>query len=94
MVYTGIYQEKEIMAATVTARLFKNGRSEAVRLPKEFRFPGDEVLVRREGEAVILEPIKRKAWPRGYWERLREMRPPADIQPMNITLQDIDLDSP
>jgi virulence-associated protein VagC len=94
MVYTGIYQEKEIMAATVTARLFKNGRSQAVRLPKEFRFPGDEVLVRREGEAVILEPIKRKAWPRGYWERLREMRPPADIQPMNITLQDVDLDSP
>jgi virulence-associated protein VagC len=94
MVYTGIYQEKEIMAATVTARLFKNGRSQAVRLPKEFRFPGDEVLVRREGEAVILEPIKRKAWPRGYWERLREMRPPADIQPMNITLQDIELDSP
>jgi antitoxin VapB len=82
------------MASTVTARLFKNGRSQAVRLPKEFRFPGEEVLVRREGDAVILEPIKRKAWPRGYWERLREIRPPADIEPMNITLQDIDLDSP
>ena len=82
------------MASAVTARLFKNGRSQAVRLPKEFRFSGDEVFVRREGEAIILEPIKRKAWPRGYWERLREMRPPADIQPMNITLQDIDLDSP
>jgi antitoxin VapB len=94
MVYTGIYQEKEIMAATVTARLFKNGRSQAVRLPKEFRFSGDEVLVRREGDAVILEPMKQKAWPRGYWERLREMRPSADVEPMNITLQDIDLDSP
>ena len=82
------------MASAVTARLFKNGRSQAVRLPKEFRFSGDEVFVRREGEAIILEPIKRKAWPRGYWERLREMRPPADIQPMNITLQDIELDSP
>ena len=82
------------MASTVTARLFKNGRSQAVRLPKAFRFSGDQVLVRREGEAVILEPIKRKAWPRGYWERLREMRPTADIQPMEITLQDVDLDTP
>ena len=82
------------MASAVTARLFKNGRSQAVRLPKEFRFSGDEVFVRREGEAIILEPIKRKAWPRGYWERLREMRLQCDVQPMNITLQDIDLDSP
>jgi virulence-associated protein VagC len=82
------------MASTVTAKLFKNGRSQAVRLPKEFRFSGDEVLVRSEGEAVILEPIKRKAWPRGYWERLREMRLQADIQPMHITLQDVDLDTP
>ena len=82
------------MASAVTARLFKNGRSQAVRLPKEFRFSGDEVFVRREGEAIILEPIKRKAWPRGYWERLREMRLQADVQPMDITLQDIDLDSP
>ena len=82
------------MASAVTARLFKIGRSQAVRLPKEFRFSGDEVFVRREGEAIILEPIKRKAWPRGYWERLREMRLQADVQPMDITLQDIDLDSP
>jgi virulence-associated protein VagC len=94
MVYTGIYHEVDVMASAVTARLFKNGRSQAVRLPKEFRFSGDEVFVRREGEAIILEPIKRKAWPRGYWERLREMRPQADVQPMDITLQDIDLDSP
>jgi len=54
----------------------------------------DEVLVRREGEAVILEPVKRKAWPRGYWERLREMHHETDIQPLNITLQDVDVDSP
>jgi antitoxin VapB len=94
MVYTGIYQEADVMASTVTARLFKNGRSQAVRLPKQFRFSGDEVLVRREGDAVILEPIGRKAWPRGYWERLREMRHPGDIQPMNIILRDVDLDSP
>lgn len=40
-----------------TAKLFRNGNSQAVRLPQEFRFPGDEVLVRKDGEAVILEPV-------------------------------------
>jgi antitoxin VapB len=50
-----------------TAKLFRNGRSQAVRLPKEFRFEGEEVEVRREGERVILEPSRRRAWPRGYW---------------------------
>lgn len=40
-----------------TAKLFKSGRSQAVRLPKEFRFEGNEVRIRREGQAVVLEPI-------------------------------------
>ncbi len=52
-----------------TAKLFRNGRSQAVRLPKEFRFEGEEVSVRREGDAVILEPMKRRSWPKGYWRR-------------------------
>ena len=42
---------------TATAKLFKHGRSQAVRLPKEFRMPGAEVRVRRIGRAVLLEPI-------------------------------------
>jgi antitoxin VapB len=48
------------------ASLFWTGRSQAVRLPKEFRFEGDTVLVRRDGSAVILEPSH--AWPEGYVE--------------------------
>lgn len=39
-----------------TAKLFKSGRSQAVRLPKEFRFEGDEVMVSRLGAAVVLLP--------------------------------------
>jgi antitoxin VapB len=39
-----------------TAKLFANGRSQAVRLPKEFRFEGKEVYVRREGRSVVLTP--------------------------------------
>lgn len=42
-----------------TAKLFKNGNSQAVRLPKEFRFEGTEVYVRRQGSAVILLPMER-----------------------------------
>jgi antitoxin VapB len=40
-----------------TAKLFWSGRSQAVRLPKDFRFSGDEVRIRRHGSAVILEPV-------------------------------------
>ena len=45
------------MSETGTAKLFKHGRSQAVRLPKEFRMPGTEVRVRRIGRGVLLEPI-------------------------------------
>ena len=39
-----------------TAKLFQNGRSQAVRLPKHFRFQGDRVFVKRMGNAVVLLP--------------------------------------
>ena len=42
---------------TTTAKLFRNGRSQAVRLPREFRFEGDRVRVRRAGRGVVVEPI-------------------------------------
>lgn len=44
-----------------TAKLFKNGESQAVRLPKEFRFEGSEVLIKRSGTAVVLFPTA-KSW--------------------------------
>jgi len=50
----------------VTARVFTTGRSQAVRLPKEFRFDTDTVLVHREGSSVVLEPVR--DWPEGYVE--------------------------
>lgn len=42
-----------------TAKLFQNGKSQAVRLPKEFRFHGDKVFIKRMGNAVILLPYER-----------------------------------
>ena len=44
------------MSKTKTAKLFRNGRSQAVRLPREFRFEGDEVRIRQMGDGVLLEP--------------------------------------
>jgi antitoxin VapB len=44
-----------------TAKVFENGRSQAVRLPKKFRFDGEEVVVQRLGNAVLLVP-KEDAW--------------------------------
>jgi antitoxin VapB len=41
-----------------TAKLFANGRSQAVRLPREFRFVGREVRIRRFGLGVLLEPVE------------------------------------
>ncbi len=48
------------------AKLFRNGGSQAVRLPKECRFPDDqeEVVVRREGNRIILEPLD--TWPQSF----------------------------
>ena len=41
-----------------TAKLFQNGKSQAIRLPKEFRFRSDRVYIKRIGEAVVLLPYQ------------------------------------
>lgn len=53
-----------------TAKLFKNGQSQAVRLPKEFRFDGDGVFIQRLGEYVMLVP-KHDPW-RSMFEATRQ----------------------
>ena len=63
---------------TTLAKLFRHGGSQAVRLPKAFRFEGEEVTVRKEGDAVILEPVKifrpktEAEWDR-FWAELDAM---------------------
>jgi antitoxin VapB len=58
-----------------TARVFKNGQSQAIRLPKAFRFSGKEVFIRREGENVILSP-KPDSWEAFF---ASDMRPSPDF---------------
>jgi len=61
---------------SATAKLFMHGRSQAVRLPKEFRFDTESVLVRRDGDTVVLEPDD--AWPAGWVESFAGA--PADFE--------------
>ena len=61
-IYTLVYTDAEVMEM-LTAKIFENGRSQAIRLPKEYRFPEgtEEVLVNRIDDMVILMP-KKKGW--------------------------------
>ena len=54
------------------ARVFWSGRSQAVRLPKEYRVEGTEVRIRRRGSAIILEPVMET------WDWLDELAGPLD----------------
>ncbi|ARM10650.1 MULTISPECIES: antitoxin [Rhizobium] len=56
-----------------TAKIFWSGGFQAVRLPKEFRFDGDAVAIRRQGRAIILEPIS------DDWEWLADVTGPVDL---------------
>ena len=44
------------------AKVFWSGRSQAIRLPKEYRFDASKVRIRREGDKVILEPVEADGW--------------------------------
>jgi len=46
------------MAESGIAKIFKHGRSQAVRLPAKFRLPGKEVRVTRQGRGIVLEPVE------------------------------------
>lgn len=58
------------------AKIFMHGRSQAVRLPKEFRLPGKEVRVSRVGRGVLLEPIETDV--QAWLENLRRLAAEAD----------------
>ncbi len=53
-----------------TAKLFTTGGSQAVRLPKDYRFEGTEVFIRKEGKAVIIEPKSKRRWPRNFFKSI------------------------
>lgn len=67
------------------AKVFWSGHSQAVRLPKPFRFDPStqEVVIRREGEKVILEPVTVEEWPSDFWEAFGDM-PEGFVRPPQV----------
>ena len=58
-------------------QLFKNGRSQALRIPREFELPGTQARLRRDGDRLIVEPIA----PRSLAQLLARLEPIADDFP-------------
>jgi antitoxin VapB len=52
-------------------RLFRNGRNQAVRIPREFKLPGNDAVMRKEGQKLIIEPIA----PKSLLARLKTLSP-------------------
>lgn len=63
-----------------TAKIFRKGNSQAVRLPKGYRFGTEarEVSIRREGDLIVLEPMRGKEWPQEFWQAFEGM--PEDFE--------------
>ena len=81
--------EAPAVAPAQRAKLFPNGRSQAVRLPKEFRMPGTEVKISREGNRIILEPISDPpvdalGWPIGFKEEMAQWRKGLDLDDFKL----------
>ncbi|KAF0228132.1 MAG: hypothetical protein FD175_2238 [Beijerinckiaceae bacterium] len=64
-----------------TGKVFMHGRSQAVRLPKEFRLPGTEVKIRRLGHKLVLEPIEPPAFDVKAWRTKLRALGAADFLP-------------
>jgi antitoxin VapB len=64
-------------------RLFKNGRSQAVRIPREFELPGKEAIMRKEGERLIIEPAPKRSLIEllDSWDPIDEEFPPIEDRP-------------
>jgi antitoxin VapB len=60
MAYAKAYAEGVVMIPERHVKLFKNGRNQAVRIPREFELPGDEAIMRKEDDRLIIEPIRRQ----------------------------------
>lgn len=67
------------------ARLFRNGRNQAVRIPREFELPGEEVIIRKDGDRLIVEPVKKYnnlAELLASWEDIEEEFPEIEDPPV------------
>ena len=72
------------MGAERHVKLFRNGRNQAVRIPVEFEMPGDEAVMRKEGDRLVIEPVKQS----NLIEWLQT------LEPWDEEFPDLDIDEP
>jgi antitoxin VapB len=61
MAYAVAYAQEVPMAPERHVKLFKNGRNQAVRIPREFELPGEDAIMRKEGDRLVIEPSPSKS---------------------------------
>ena len=71
------------MLAERHVRLFRNGRNQALRIPREFELPGNEAILRKEGDRLIVEPMRRRSLLAllATWEPIEESFPEIEDRP-------------
>jgi antitoxin VapB len=71
------------MALERHVKLFRNGRNQAVRIPREFELPGEDAIMRKEGPRLIIEPAPRKSLIEllDSWEPIEDEFPEIDDPP-------------
>ena len=74
------------MSEAKTVSFFRNGRNQAVRIPVEFEMPGTEGIMRKEGDKLIIEPVKKK---RSLLEVLEEFGPLTEEEWPDVTDDDL-----
>jgi len=85
LAYAIAYALNEALAMAETerhVRLFRNGRNQALRIPREFELEGDEAVLRKEGDRLIIEPVRKG----------RLLAVLASLEPLEEPLPDIDAD--
>jgi antitoxin VapB len=61
-------------------KLFRNGRNQAVRIPVEFEIPGDEAMIHREGDRLVIEPVQKRSL----------LAVLSTLKPLDVDFPDID----
>jgi len=89
LLLSAAYAMAYAMSVERHVKLFRNGRNQAVRIPREFELPGDEAILRKEGDRLVLEPTRKKSLIEllDSWEPLDEEFPEIpDPPPESVDL--------
>ena len=85
LAYAQTYATEVCMAPERHVKIFKNGRNQAIRIPREFELPGEDAIMRKEGERLIIEPAAPKSLLAvlATLDTLEENFPPISDLPVN-----------